>query len=595
MKNDLRTKLNTALHDVDWHGEEQVLRMIRQQRKPVRHAKPSKALVFAMILLLALATTAAALTLNFSSHFNAQLRAKQAVQHQYGLSEEMLDLFTYAPAEDEGNTVGRFTMNLMHGDQLGEYTVIRLADGSLGAVWSHDDTDQALVASGSLASPAWGAKQLERILQLYREKTANWQTVLNYGELTLAERAALDVPLLNAQETGALICIAPDASDLTAEAAESIAREAIVETYGVAEDALLSRKAGISFYLYGGTERREYRVDLDGFAVYVASPSGAVTHCSWNVLAEDRTLPEGDLSSYPTAAKEYIASGAFDLLPAGEKAAAAQRYLDAGLDALLPRNDFVAPSAGDTTEAEAQRSAEATLEEAYSLPSGWKALFLNRASMVCQNGRREWMVEYIPHELRNWHWRDFDKLGIYTVTIDAETGMVSSHNWSLKDVQLAEYTEHNFAAAPAYSGTMLPWVQALLADLQAILDKYPQDINLEEMTLNDRGAYDARMLRAGYALSQYCVIPDASDMPQEQAAALALDSLNTVYNLNQSALERGKPYQEGLYMVQTPDGSWIRVWNIVYADSTDMYNVHVNAQTGEIENIWHDTPAFGNG
>lgn len=595
MKSNLRTQLNTALQDVDWHNEQQVLRMIRQQRTPVRHAKPSKALVFAMVLILALVTTAAALTLNFSTHFNAQLQSRQAVQNQYGLSDEMMDLFTYAPVKDEGNTVARFTMNLMHGDQLGEYTVMRLTDGSLGAAWSHDDADQALVASGSLASPAWGAKQLERILHLYREKTTKWQTVLNYDELTLAERAALDAPMLNAQETGALICIAPDASDLTVEAAESIAREAITEKYGVAEDALVSCKAKISFFLYGGTERREYRVDTNGYVVYVASPSGAVTHCSWNVSAQDRTLPEGDLSRYPIAAKEFITSGAFECLSAEEKAAVTQRYLDAGLDALLPRNDFVAPLSGETAEAEAQTTAEATLTKAYGLPMGWTNLFLNRASMVSHDGYREWIIEYIPHELDNWHWRDFDKLGIYTVILDAETGEVISHDWSFKDVQLAEYTESNFALAPAYSGAALPWVQALLADLQTILDKYPQDINLDEMALEDRGAYDARMRSAGYPASQYPnLIPTASDMPQDQAAALALDALNTMYGLNRLSLERGKPYQEGLYMAQTPDGSWIRVWAIAYVNNMDMYTVRVNTETGEIEGIWHDSPAFGN-
>ena len=53
--------------------------------------------------------------------------------------------------------------------------------------------------------------------------------------------------------------------------------------------------------------------------------------------------------------------------------------------------------------------------------------------------------------------------------------------------------------------------------------------------------------------------------------------------------------QEGLYMVQISDGTWIRVWNIVYTNNMDIFIVHVNTETGEIENIWHDSPAFGNG
>ena len=75
--------------------------------------------------------------------------------------------------------------------------------------------DAALLTSGSLASPAWGAKQLERILALYRERTANWTTALNPAGLTLEERAALDAPLLEIQEAGMLIHIAPGEGDLS--------------------------------------------------------------------------------------------------------------------------------------------------------------------------------------------------------------------------------------------------------------------------------------------------------------------------------------------------------------------------------------------
>lgn len=84
-------------------------------------------------------------------------------------------------------------------------------------------------------------------------------------------------------------------------------------------------------------------------------------------------------------------------------------------------------------------------------------------------------------------------------------------------------------------------------------------------------------------------------MPQDEAAALAWDALNVVYNLSNLSLVRGEPMQEGLYMVQISDGTWIRVWNIVYTNNMDIFTVHVNTETGEIENIWHDSPAFGNG
>lgn len=591
MKNDLRDKLNTALQDVDWNGENQVLWLLRRQqaRRPVR----TRALVLAIALMLALVTTAVALTLNFSVQFRTQQAARQAVMNKYGLTDEMLDLFTYAEVDAHTAT---FTMTYAHSDQLGLYTVCSTADGQWTATWSHDNADADLLSSGSLTSPAWGARQLERLLPLYHQQAASWTVVADVGKLSLEELAALDAPLLDIQDAGILIHIVPGQDDLTAEQAQQLARSAIEDKYGVSAQKLSASDVNVSFFLYGGTDRREYRIKLDSYIVYVASPSGAVTHCSWTVQEGKRTLPTGDLSLYPLAAKEYIASGAFQLLSAADKAAAAQRYVEAGLASLLPQTNYVTPLEGDLAENAARQTAEDALEEACCLPAGWKALFTSRTSMVRHENQREWIVEYCPHELDNRYWRDFEKLGVYTVSVDAQSGQVVSLDWSFKGAELSQYTEESFASAPAYSGFMIPWVQALLQDLQVILDKYPHLIYLEDMSLQDRGAYAARMRRAGYSAVQ-CpdLVPTAKDIPQEEAAALARDALNTMYNLSNLALECGEPMQEGLHMIQRSDGTWVRTWNIVYTNDMDIFTVHINAESGEVENIWHDSPAFGNG
>ena len=128
------------------------------------------------------------------------------------------------------------------------------------------------------------------------------------------------------------------------------------------------------------------------------------------------------------------------------------------------------------------------------------------------------------------------------------------------------------------------------------MDKYPEHTNLSEMSLEDRGAYDVRMRAAGYPAQQYnSLIPQSSDIPQEEAAVIALDALNTVYDLSNMSLVRGQPSQESLIMVQLKDGSWIRAWIIVYTNNVDIFTVQVNAETGMVENIWHDSPAFSNG
>lgn len=585
MKNSMKDQLNTALRDMDWHGEEAVLRRIRQGRAE-RVPHPSRALVFAALVALSLITTALALTLHFSADYRFVHQACQALSDQYGLTEDMLDLFTATVNGDEVTFVSQ-----QHSVKLGEYTVRREDDGELSAAWSHDGADEALLSAGDLTSPAWGARQLERILAAYQEKAANWSLISDLSTLTLEEAAALDAPMLDVQQVGLLIHIVPDEDDLSATEAEVIARQTIADKYGVTADAL-SESAYVSFFLYGGTQRREYRLDLDSYVVYVASPAGDVTYCRWNIPAENRTLPEGSLSQYPQAAAEYISSGAFALLSASEKAEVSARYQEAGLGGLLPREDFTTPLPTEMTEDEAIRLAERTLEATYAFPSGWQTLFTVRTAMV-QADSRAWVVELLPHELENWRWRDFEKLGSYTVTIDPVGASVPSVVWSLEGTAVDGYTESTFAQASAYSADMLPYVQALLDDLQAIVDKYPAYANLNEMSLTDRGAYAARMRAAGYSAAQYGdLIPQDSDIPQEEAAALAQDALRTLYG--DKCLTRGEAEQEGLTMVESADGI-LRIWSIVYTDDQDIFTIQVNAQTGEIMNIWHDGPAFGNG
>lgn len=583
MKNDLRSHLNAALEQVDWHGEKQVMEMIH--RKTARRVHPGRVVAIA-VLLAALAATA--LALGFSSRFSQQQQARQAVMAKYGLADEMMDLFTYEVQQDG---TARFTMQLTSADRLGEYSAA-FVDGVWTAAWSHDGADEALLESGDLSSPVWGAKQLERLLPMYRQREANWAEVLDISQLTLEERAALDAPMLEAQGMTSIINIAPGEDDLLPEEAERLARNAIEEKYGEAAEG----SAQLSFFLYGNTQRREYRMDLDGYVVYVASPSGEITYCRWMVLAECRTLPRGDLKDYPEAAEEFVLSGAFDLLSAADKATIAARYVEAGLESLLPRNDYASPAMGDLTEAAARDRAAEALAGVYGLPEGWYSLFLCRTSLVMEDGQRAWMVEYLPQELTNWHFRDFEKLGTYTAFVEGTTGQVLSCSWSLENMDVSGYAEGNLADAPAFSGTMLPWVQTLLEDLQAILDKYPDSINLNEMSLEDRGAYAARMRQAGYAAKMYPdLIPAETDIPCQQAADLAWEALNAMYDLAGINLVRGAADQEGLYLVQLDDGSWARVWSIVYTNNADIFTVQVHAETGEIENIWHDSPAFSNG
>ena len=601
MKNNLKNALDTALRDLDWHGEEEVLRAVRAKRKPsFRLGRvPKRTLVLAIILMTIIIGTALALGITFSIRYQIQRQAAEAVKSSYDLTDEMLDLFTYKRENTEKGWIASFEANAIHQKELGFYTVEKEADGTLSVTWSHDNADQELVASGELTSPAWGAKQLARIIPFYRQHMDRWKNVQKMDDLSLEEKAALDAPLMEVQEIGLLINIVPEKDDISVEMAKEIAMKAVTEKYGVSEAALAKKKIDISFYLYGGTDRREYRISMDdldsSYVINISSPDGNVTYCRWMVSEENRTLPEGDLSLYAEAAQEYVTTGAFDLLDAAEKSEVAARYEAAGLGDLLPKQ-YILPKHNALSEKEAIEKAAEAAQATFGLKGNWQSLFQVRSAMIKEQDRSLWQITWLPYNMGNWHWPDVDKLGEYKATLSVETGEIFSCEWSLLNVDTGNYTEETWGQAQAYSADMLPWVLNLLEQAQQILEKYPGSTNLDEMSPEDRAAYDALFRSAGYDLAFYPnTLPNEKDITQEDAAALALEAIQTVYQVDGSALVRGESFHESFSLWVTDEGNTIRVWIIYYWNDPDAFTVAVNAENGEIEQIWHDDLSVGNG
>ena len=601
MKNNLKNALDTALRDLDWHGEEEVLRAVRAKRKPsFRLGRvPKRTLVLAIILMTMIIGTALALGITFSIRYQIQRQAAEAVKSTYDLTDEMLDLFTYKRENTEKGWIASFEANAIHQKELGFYTVEKEADGTLSVTWSHDNADQELVSSGELTSPAWGAKQLARIIPFYRQHMDRWKNVQKMDDLSLEEKAALDAPLMEVQEIGLLINIVPEKDDISVEMAKEIAMKAVTEKYGVSEEALAKKKIDISFYLYGGTDRREYRISMDdldsSYVINISSPDGNVTYCRWMVSEENRTLPEGDLSLYAEAAQEYVTTGAFDLLDAAEKSEVAARYEAAGLGDLLPKQ-YILPKHNALSEKEAIEKAAEAAQATFGLKGNWQSLFQVRSAMIKEQDRSLWQITWQPYNMGNWHWPDVDKLGEYKATLSVETGEIFSCEWSLLNVDTGNYTEETWGQAQAYSADMLPWVLNLLEQAQQILEKYPGSTNLDEMSPEDRAAYDALFRSAGYDLAFYRnTLPNEKDITQEDAAALALEAIQTVYQVDGSALVRGESFHESFSLWVTDEGNTIRVWMIYYWNDPDAYTVAVNAENGEIEQIWHDDLSVGNG
>lgn len=144
--------------------QEKLLAGLMQKEEPIMKRRMSAVLAFALIIAL-LSVTAYAASLVFSPRVNIARIADQALEEQYGITDEMLVFFRRQVEEKENGTAvvtysGNWDMNYV----LGEYTVT-VNGKEAKAVWSHDGED----TSGGLDSEAWGAEQLNEVARMYRE------------------------------------------------------------------------------------------------------------------------------------------------------------------------------------------------------------------------------------------------------------------------------------------------------------------------------------------------------------------------------------------------------------------------------------------
>ena len=151
MRIDIKKSLDSALSDVDWHGENEVLSRIR----PKARAPRLRLAFVACLLVLAIGGTALAVGLHWTERYSDIRRAREAVAAKYGLTSDMLDLF-YEKVSEDGQSV---VLSYMAGDDHGRagYYTFNTADGSV--VWSHDGAE--IDESGALDAAVWGKAQLQ--------------------------------------------------------------------------------------------------------------------------------------------------------------------------------------------------------------------------------------------------------------------------------------------------------------------------------------------------------------------------------------------------------------------------------------------------
>lgn len=599
MKNRFRAEIDTRLSDLTFTREAAVIEKLHARRQ-VRSI-PKRTVVLVLALMLMLCGTAVALTLRYSARFDLERHARGVLSSTYGLSGEMIDLFSSHIEQGEDGWTVHFTP-IAWPEQMGEYTVTGGSDGSTRATWSHDG-DARSDTPGDLSQGIWGPTELQKLIDLRRENFYEAKYWPNYGDMTLEERAAIDAPLLALAGAGYLIDIAPEEGDIQPEEALALARQGIMNKYGVSAAALESCHTSIAFRLYTADMARQYSFEFaaekTAFRVKVSSPKGQVTYCRMYAPVEAYPLPEGDLSLYPDAAKEFVAEGAFEALSPEGKAEVYQRFKEAGMSVLLPAGEFITPAPADLDERAAIGLAREGLMAQRSFPVEAFALFRVQTAMLRQEDDRVWQVRFIGETQRGHiNWLRDDSLGDYTVTVAAD-GSVTRCEWSLERLDEEAHDETSFGQARVFSGADLGYVMTLKGKLDEILSRYPPDVYEEDMTLEDRAAMDALMRQAGFSPKVYAtMLPAEGEMMEQEAIARAREVLKDEYGVTDQEMDKAvleTSFRMRYDLGDTPVKGWDIVFKGCGPNGADIYTVFLNAVDGVIEEIVHDDAIISNG
>lgn len=577
---------------------------LREEEKPMKRKSFTAILVMALILVL-LAATALAVGLSRSARYDAQKAARAAFMEKYGITQDTIGIFWPEMTEKDGVWTVTFAPNKFDLDAIGTYTVVIGPEKEPVVRWSHDDMDPAAWQSGALDAPAWGYKQLEAALVIDRAYNDS-QTKLdwdNWDTWTLESRAAADQVLADAMEEGmsvAVLHVAPGPDDIQEDEAIAMAGKIAMETYGLSAEYMQQQQVRVSLLKYADEDEKQYRIDMslpdengvseEWFWVRFFSPSGKGLRCTWFVHPENRTLPEGPLTDYEQATKEFVEEGAFVIQPPAKKADIAARIIEAGWGDLINNVQYEAPGDRDALEADVLATAKQAMIDTFGFNDETLALFAPHACLVLENSKRVWAVDYITvltsaDSTVPLNWDLLETLGEYRVTMDAETGDLLDASWSLAAERGDKvYTENTWGQAPALDAKMLPWAQELLDAEVYYVEKYrdQQDELTQDWSLQDWAEHDQRFRDAGFD-SRYFnnSLPAEGELTMEEAIEIAKKELMVQYGLAADWFDRATILPT--FSAREPEHpEWLFSFQSVENGRQDDYGIGVDAKTGEV-------------
>lgn len=584
---------------------------LNKEDKPVKHKRFTFVLV-AAVLIFALACTALAMGLNNSARYTAIKIARDTIMKEYGITTDTLAFFDQSVTTGDGAWTVVFSPVKFNFDAIGQYTV-RVEDGKASvASWTHDGVDAAVYASGQLDAVVWGPVQLEAVLEIERAYRANQTTMNreNTGEWTLEDVAAMDQIYAEASAMGIdvwVMHVAPTAGDISQDDAYEMAKEAVVQKYGISKEALAKYDYYVEYLKYQNDEEPKYRFYMtkkhendkqENILVSISSPSGTVNECYWLSDPEFRTLPAGSLVGYEDAVREFVEEKAFASQSVANKAEISKRIIEAGYGAYIEDRQYGIPGDMDITEQDALKVVNEAMRTTFGFTGETLAFFSHTQSFLEMDNQSVWVITYGPEQDNNWliEWRD--KLGTYEVVLAADTGEIEQITWSLQDTRgNTKYTEHTWGQSQAFDAIMLQYLMQIYNTSKPVLQKYDEmfkeTLAVPDWTMEELAEYDQRFRDAGFDVNIYRHgLPDQKSIPVDEAIQIVRKALSDEFGITKTRFELA--YIQTEYWIIDPIQPEWRIRCFFMDDGRqDDYGVSVNAYTGEVMSIGYI--GMGNG
>ena len=247
------------------------------EEKPVRRMNTKRIAAFAACMVMLLTACAGAAGLLFSDEYDSVRLAHRALAEEYGITEEMQTYFAQDVREENGVTTIIFSGMAGMRHVLGEYTVT-IWDGDATVSWSKDGEE----TEGGLDAHAWGAKQIEILLEMARQengfsrgyhKAQEIRAQMDGEELTVTISKGGDAAIVKLDE----VQLDRAVVSISEKEAIAIAKQAFAQEYGLTQEQL---------------DKMLYEKDYAGYTYAIRD---GVTICEvWFWLHQDEDVVHSD-------------------------------------------------------------------------------------------------------------------------------------------------------------------------------------------------------------------------------------------------------------------------------------------------------------